>query len=199
MGMGANGGVRLLLHVERFDFPPGGITEDPCGLLDPLTSLGDFVVDAEASADTVMVWAYFYHPRSMAVQGVGFGIEYEGVGFVCSGTCAKVVGQHPEIMGEWPVSGSEIAFAWLPDDFPVGRLAPVAWFVLAGEERDGYFRVTPGQSSMTGSVGDAGMPPRENRIWDYGQIGFGETAGELPVPVPEEIPGAWGALKVVVR
>ncbi|MBD3235718.1 MAG: hypothetical protein GF330_03345 [Candidatus Eisenbacteria bacterium] len=197
--LGRNGGVRLLLHVEPYEMPPGGIQADPCTLLTPLTDVEQIVTEHAAIGDTVRVWAYLYTPREMLVRGVGFAIEYEGIDFIVSGACAPMIGQDPEIMGTWPESGSEIAAVWMPEAPRTGHLAPVAWFVLRALESDAYFGVGPGNSPFSGRVGDDNLPPRENRIWDYGRIGFGTRAGKLPIPDPRTLPSSGGAVEIRMR
>lgn len=197
--LGRNGGVRLLLHVEPYTIPDQGIVVDPCTLHTPLTDVADFVTDHAGVGDTVMVWAYLHAPREMLVLGVGFAIEHAQVDFIVSGACAPMVAQDPETMGTWPESGSEIACVWMPAAPVTGHLAPVAWFVLSALDAQAYFRVGPGQSPFSGTVGDDGRPPRENRIWDFGMIGFGAHAGELPIPNPSAVAAAAGAIEVGLR
>jgi hypothetical protein len=194
--VGRNGGVRLLLHVEPYRMPVGGIRVDPCSLYVPLEEIAEFTTDHAALGDTVRVWAYVYAPREMALCGIGFAIEYEQIDFITSGACSPMVGQDPEVMGIWPESGSELACVWMQDDPLTGHLAPVAWFVLSALDERAYFAVGPGQSPFSGVVGDDSVPPRENRIWDYGSIGFGSRAGKLPVPDPNTMPGSSGAVEV---
>lgn len=201
--LGPNGGVRLLLHAEKFHYPEGGITADPCTLFVPPINTDDFVVDWDVPSDTIIVWAYVYIPSELALCEVGFGIEYAGDGFdfMSSGTCAQLVAQDPESMGRWANSGSEIAFAYVPDKcIKYKQLAPFAWFVMQTPQGDGFFRLTPGVSSYGGEVADTTtVPPRANRIWDFGQIGFGETPGKLPIVDEATVPRAWGAEAASLR
>jgi hypothetical protein len=62
-------------------------------------------------------------------------------------------------------------------------------------ERDGFFRLYAGRTAMSGEVADTTTTPsaQRDKIWGYGQIGFGQVPGELPIVSPKEIPGAWGA------
>jgi len=198
---GGNAGVRLLLHCAGpASFPGGKPTEDPCGSVRAVGNTGELVTEYDGAADTVMVWAYLYHPCRFAVRGVGFGIRYEGVKIVTSGTCAQLVYQDGETMGTWAQSGSEIAFAWTPES-PVfgGLLAPFAWFLLARERPDGYFEVSAGKSDMAGAVADTSRTPLTNSIYAYGRIGFGATEGVLPIEEPEKVAGAWGAVTISAR
>jgi hypothetical protein len=196
--IGENGGIRLLLHVdEGAAIAPGArLTEDPCLSLPPVGAAEEFVVDYDGEADTVMVWVYLYHPRQMEVRGLGFGIDFEGVKVVTSGTCAPRIWQEEEKMGKWAQRGSEIAFAWDLEGYPTGQLAAVGWFVLERLDRDGFFRLFEGRSKMTGMVGDTNIPPKGNRFWGYGKVGFGSTPGELPIATEEETPRAWGAVQL---
>ncbi len=198
--LGENGGVRMLLHVVEADIPAGAvITENPCETLPDVRSTDDLVVEYDGSADTVMVWAYLYHPRRMSVGGLGFGIRFEGVDVVTTGACAPRAHQDPERMGTWAESGAEIAFAWSRPDYPRGQLEPVAWFVIERLDRDGFFELFEGASPMAGAVADTNMPPKSDRLWEYGRIGFGEVPGGLPVPRPDEVPGSWGAVGISAR
>jgi hypothetical protein len=196
--MGGNGGVRLLLHCAGpVHYPEGKPAEDPC--LNPpiLRSTQDFVTEYSDAADTVMVWAYLYHPCRFAVRGVGFGIRYEGIDVVTSGTCADLVYQDGEAMGKWAQSGSEIAFAWKGDNPGViGILAPVAWFLLAREKSDGYFETWSGNTAFSGAVADTSALPLRDPIFAYGRVGFGATDGALPIEEPEKVAGAWGAVTI---
>ncbi len=199
--LGGNGGVRLLLHCEgAVSFPSGKPTEDPCASVRAVSNTSDFVTEYDGTADTVMVWAYLYHPCRFAVHGVGFGIQYEGVKVVTAGTCAQLIYQDGETMGKWAQSGSEIAFAWTPESSGFkGILAPFAWFLLARTQPDAHFEVTAGKSDMAGAVADTSSVPLTNPIFAYGRIGFGETEGALPIEEPEKIAGAWGAVTISAR
>lgn len=201
LNLGGNGGVRLLLHCAGpVTFPGGKPAEDPCGSVRAVGSTGDLVTEYDGAADTVMVWAYLYHPCRFAVRGVGFGIQYEGVKVVTAGTCAELIYQDGETMGKWAQSGSEIAFAWTPESAGFGGiLAPFAWFLLAREQPDGYFEVSAGKSDMAGAVADTSMSPQTNPIYAYGRVGFGATEGARPIEEPEKVAGAWGAVTISAR
>ncbi len=201
MKMGGNGGVRLLLHCAGpASYPGGQVTVDPCQDLPPVRGTGDLVTEYDGAADTVMVWAYLYHPCRFAVQGVSFGIRYEGVKVVTSGTCADLVYQDGQSMGKWAQSGSDIAFAWTPDSGGLrGLMAPVAWFLLARLQPDGVFEATAGQSDMAGAVADTSKIPLEDPIFAFGRIGFGATEGSYSIEEPEKVAGAWGAVSIEAR
>jgi hypothetical protein len=195
--LGVNGGIRLLLHVEEADLPPGGIpTADPCARPPAIASVEDMVVEYDGPADTLMAWAYLYHPRGFAVRGMGFGILWDGIDVITSGSCAPQVFQDPDKMGAWAESGSEITFAWGLHVYPEGDLLPVAWFILAREKADAYFEVFSGNTPMAGAVADTNSPPRADPFWEYGRIGFGNMAGNLPIVDAASVPGAWGAVTI---
>ncbi|MCK4305571.1 MAG: hypothetical protein KAY24_15140 [Candidatus Eisenbacteria sp.] len=200
LSMGQNGGIRLLLHVEEADIPSGGrVVDNPCLALPPITSAEDLVADYDGDADTVMVWVYLHHPRGFEVRGLGFGIEYEGLRVVTSGSCAPQIWQEEESMGKWAQSGSEIAFTWGYSDFPTGQLVALGWFVLAREECDAYFSVFEGTSGICGMVADTNTPPKRDYFWAYGKIGFGAIPGELPLAGPAEISNSWGAVTITAQ
>lgn len=197
--IGDNGGIRLLIHVDEADLPAGLVTSNPCDMLPPVTSVDDFVTEYDGEADTLWLWTYLAHPRWFDVKGVGFGIEYEGVNVISSGTCAPLMHQDGTRMGKWAQSGSEIAFAWTPDFYPIGYLAPVSWFLIERIDRNGFFKLTEGITSFTGEVGDTNQLPRTDKIWAYGKIGFGDEWGELPMPGDDEIPGAAGGIEISLQ
>jgi len=199
--MGGNGGARLLLHCAGPASHSGGEPAgDPCRELPLVRGPGDLVSEYDGAADTVMVWAYLYHPCRFAVMGVGFGIRYEGVQVITSGTCADLVYQDGESMGKWARSGSDIAFAWRPESGGIrGLIAPVAWFLVTRLQPDGFFEVTPGTSDMAGAVADTSVVPTEDAIFAYGRVGFGATEGLVTIEEPEKVAGAWGAVTVTAR
>jgi hypothetical protein len=197
--MGDNGGTRLLVHVDDAKLPQGMIALNPCDMLPPVSTIDDIVVEYTGDADTLWLWTYLAHPRWFDVKGVGFGIEYEGLRVITSGSCAPFVHQDGLQMGKWANTRSEIAFAWRPDDFPTGKLAPINWFLVERIDRDGFFKITEGTTSMTGEVGDTNRIPRTDKIWAYGKVGIGEEWGELPMPGEDEIPGAAGAVEISIQ
>ncbi len=197
--IGDNGGIRVLIHVDDTESPQGMVVSDPCDMLPPVTHVDDIVTEYGGEADTLWLWTYIAHPRWFDVKGVGFGIEYEGVRILTSGTCAPFVHQDGSRMGTWAESGSEIAFAWGPDDYPMGRLAPVSWFLIERIDRNGFFKLTEGITSMTGEVGDTNRIPHTDKIWAYGKIGFGDEWGELPMPAETEVPGAAGGIEISLQ
>ena len=198
--MGDNGGIRLLLHVqEAHGYPGGRVLEDPCVSKPDVGSVHNMEIEYDGDADTLMVWAFLYHPREFSVMAAGFGIEYEGVEVITTGTCAPSIWQDPARMGRWADSGSASAFGWGIDPHPEGFLEPFVWFLLRRTERDGYFRTTKGRGPMPGEVTDTGKVPRIDPFWEFGSIGFGNTTGELPIPDVRETPGSWGAIEVEVR
>jgi len=198
--MGENGGVRLLLHVDDQFIPARGVVEtDPCEHKPGITGPEDMVVNVTGDQDTVWAWVYLYHPREMVAKGFGFGIQFEGVDVINSGTCADIYFQETETMGPWAESGSEIAYAWAGDGYASGDLEPVAWFLLERLDRDAFFALYKGGSQMSGAVGDTNHPPALDEIWDYGSIGFGEMSGELPIPNENQLPESWGAIRVEVE
>lgn len=199
--MGSNGGSVLLLHCSGPQSYPGGKpTTDPCTNLPPVRDTDDLSTEYAEASDTVMVWVYLYNPCGFAVRGLGFGIRYEGVKVVTSGTCAELVYQDGGQMGTWAQSGSEIAFAWTPKS-PVftGYLRPVAWFLLARQERDGFFEVNGGRTSMSGAVADTSRVPLQDSFRAYGRIGFGASEGILPIEDPQKTAGSWGAVEIRIR
>jgi hypothetical protein len=198
LNMGGNGGVRLLLHCAGpASFPGGMPAEDPCTVPPAVSSVSDLVTEYDAPSDTVMVWAYLYHPCRFAVRGVGLGLRYEGVKVLTSGTCADLVYQDGVSMGKWAQSGSEIAFAWRPESAVLeGILAPFAWFLLVREQPDAFFEACAGKTSMSGAVADTSTLPMSNPIFAYGRVGFGDTPGTLPIEEPEKVAGAWGAVTI---
>lgn len=199
--MGGNGGARLLLHCAGpASYPGGKVAADPCLDLPLVRGAGDLVTEYAGAADTVMVWAYLYHPCRFAVKGVSFGIRYEGVRVLTSGTCADLVYQDPNTMGKWAQSGSDIAFAWKAESGGIrGLIAPVAWFLLARQQGDGFFEVTAGNSDMAGAVADTSTVPTEDPIFAFGRIGFGAMEGSYAIEEPEKVAGAWGAIAVTAR
>jgi len=198
--MGENGGVRLLLHVDDQFIPAGGtISEDPCEHRPGVTRPEDLVVNVPGEQDTVWAWVYLYHPLQMAVKGFGFGIDFDGVDVISSGSCTDLYFQEAETMGPWAESGSEIAFAWAGDKYVSSRLEPVAWFLLERLERDAFFALYKGGSHMSGAVGDTNNPPALDEIWAYGSIGFGEVEGEAPLPDLKQMPESWGVIRVEVE
>ncbi len=199
--MGPNGGVRLLMHCEGpASYPGGAPRKDPCETRPDFKSTGDIRSEYDGEADTVMVWALLYNPCRFAVRGAGFGIRHEGVDVVTSGTCADLVYQDGEEMGTWAESGSEIAFAWTPaHTLTGGFLEPIAWFLLARLEPDGYFEVYSGRTPMAGAVADTNGIPNEDPIYEYGRVGFGSTPGLLPLEEPMKVAGTWGAAKITAR
>ena len=198
--LGENAGIRLLVHVDDQFIPPAGeVTENPCEQLPGVSRADDLQVSYDADQDTVWAWVYLHRPQGMAVKGVGFGIQFEGVDVITSGTCADLVFQEPVTMGTWAESGSEIAFAWSGQSYVDKPLEPVAWFLLERLDRDGFFSLYPGGSDMSGAVGDTNHPPKRDEIWAYGGIGFGGTEGELPLTDPDGNPGSWGAIQVEIE
>lgn len=198
--LGENAGIRLLLHVDDAFIPANGeVTTNPCEQLPGVTRAEQLRVDYDGDQDTVWAWVYLHRPPGMAVKGLGFGIQYEGVDVITSGTCADLVFQEPATMGTWADSGSEIAFAWSGQDYVDKPLEPIAWFLLERLDRDGFFSLYPGGSDMAGAVGDTNTPAKTDEIWAYGSLGFGETVGELPLTDPEGNPGSWGTIRVEIE
>lgn len=196
-GMGENGGVRLLLHIAGPYRAPGGtVTEDPCLTKPMLRMANDLVTQYTGDADTLLVWAFLYHPRIFTVKAFGFGIEYNGIDVLTSGSCAPLVWQDPETMGTWAESGSEIAFAWTNEWHPEGSLEPVAWFLLARLTPDATFGLHAGRSDMSGQVADTCQVPLADDFWDYGRIGFGKHKGQNPIPGPDGIARTNGAVAI---
>ena len=198
--MGANAGIRVLLHVDlATDVDEGELTDDPCLSLPPVTRVEEFTVDYDGEADTVWVWVYLHHPGDLAVKAFGFAIDYEGVDVVTSGSCGRMVYQNEETMGKWADPGAEIAFSWTEEQYPNGKLAPVAWFLLNRTERNGYFAIRPGKTPMGNGVADTSKPTIQDAFWATGKIGFGDVPGELPIVLPGEVPGSHGAVGVGIR
>ncbi len=200
LGLGENAGIRLLLHVDEQLIPPRGqVTVNPCEHLPGVTRAEDLVVDCDADQDTVWAWVYLHRPQGMTVKGLGFGIQFEGVDVITSGTCADLVFQEPVTMGTWAESGSEIAFAWSGRTYMEGSLVPVGWFLLERLDRNAFFALYGGATDMSGAVGDTNHPSKTDEIWAYGSIGFGETRGELPLTDPQANPASWGAVRVEIE